>query len=113
MRSFNEIINSNKLLIKEKGLDGGNAIAILPGCKNVLFVVFSNGGGWDHVSVSLKHRCPTWDEMCMIKDIFFEEDECVIQYHPKKSEYVNFNKYTLHMWKPQNLGVPTPPIIFV
>src|SRR5262245_54586743 len=26
---------------------------------------------WDHVSVSLSHRCPTWDEMCWVKDLFF------------------------------------------
>ena len=54
-------------------------------------VIASDGGGWDHVSVTLKNqkRCPTWDEMCAIKDMFFEEDEVVIQYHPAKSEYVN------------------------
>ena len=35
-----------------------------------LRVLFSDGLGWDHVSVSLADRCPTWAEMCFIKDLF-------------------------------------------
>ena len=62
----------------------------------------------DHVSVSLltvdeEHmieRCPKWNEMCFIKDLFFEDEEEVYQIHPKKSEYVNLHPYTLHMWRP-------------
>lgn len=65
--------------------------------------------GWEHVSVSLKHRTPTWDEMCFVKDLFWEEDECVIQYHPAKSDYVNFHPYCLHMWKPIEIEIPKPP----
>ncbi len=26
--------------------------------------------GWEHVSISNTHRCPTWDEMCAVKDLF-------------------------------------------
>lgn len=37
----------------------------------ILAVVVSDGDDWDHVSVSLQNRCPTWDEMCWIKAIFF------------------------------------------
>lgn len=55
---------------------------------------------WEHVSVSLPHRCPTWDEMVFVKDLFWNEDETVIQFHPKKSEYVNNMPYCLHLWKP-------------
>ena len=39
---------------------------------------------WEHVSVSLPDRCPTWEEMCFIKDLFWNSDECVVQYHPPK-----------------------------
>jgi len=68
-----------------------------------LQIVASDGGGWDHVSVSLRTRCPTWDEMCAIKSIFFLDEETVIQFHPAKSEYVNVHKFCLHMWRPQSL----------
>ena len=46
------------------------------------FVIASSGGGWEHVSVSpggKKSRCPTWDEMRAIKDMFFEDEEAVMQ----------------------------------
>lgn len=64
---------------------------------------------WEHVSVSLQNRCPTWEEMCLIKDIFWEEEETVIQFHPKKSEYINRHPYTLHLWRPILLHIPLPP----
>ena len=54
-----------------------------------LFIIASDGAGWEHVSVSLKNRCPNWKEMCFIKDTFWGEEDCVIQYHPPKSEYIN------------------------
>lgn len=31
--------------------------------KRQMVIVFSNGEGWEHVSVSVKDRCPTWDEI--------------------------------------------------
>ena len=78
------------------------------------FVIASNGGGWDHVSVSKKNRIPTWDEMCAIKDMFFEPEEVDVQYHPKQSEYVNNHPYCLHLWRP-NCGqaLATPPKLYV
>lgn len=67
-----------------------------------LCVIFSEGLGWDHVSVSLPTRCPTWEEMCYVKNVFFDEHEAVMQLHPPRSEYVNNHPYCLHLWKPQS-----------
>ena len=76
-------------------------------------VIVSDGGGWDHVSVSLKGRCPTWKEMCFIKDIFFEKDEVALQYHPAEKDYVNVHVHCLHLWRPQKEYIPCPPVEFV
>ena len=58
--------------------------------------------GFEHVSVSPKNenRMPTWEDMCVLKDIFFRDDEEVYQIHPKKSEYVNVKENCLHLWRP-------------
>ena len=64
---------------------------------------------WEHVSASTKTRCLTWEEMCEIKDIFFNEDEAVIQIHPPQSEYVNNHEYCLHLWRPKTKEIPLPP----
>lgn len=70
---------------------------------------------WQHVSVSILNqcRCPTWEEMCHIKDLFWNEDEAVIQIHPAKCDYVNNHKYCLHLWKPIYKPLNLPPSILV
>lgn len=67
----------------------------------VLRVIAGDGLGWDHVSVSLNGRCPTWQEMCLVKELFFRDDECVMQLHPPKAEWIDCHPYTLHLWRPQ------------
>lgn len=64
-------------------------------------VVASDGEGWQHVSVSLVASSFTasWDMMCKVKDLFWEPEDAVIQIHPPKSEYVNFHKGCLHLWR--------------
>jgi hypothetical protein len=77
-------------------------------------IIVSDGLGWDHVSVTLSNnKIPTWLEMCWLKSLFFKDDETVIQYHPKQSDYVNAHKGCLHLWRPQQVDIPTPPIEFV
>jgi hypothetical protein len=82
-------------------------------------VVASNGEGWEHVSVRMidrstgKDRTPTWSEMCKIKDIFWGDEDCVIQFHPPKSEYVNNHPHVLHLWRPVDQAIPQPDSILV
>lgn len=76
-------------------------------------VVASCGLGWEHVSISLENRCPNWGEMCYFKDLFFEDEECVMQLHPPKSNYVNNHKYCLHLWRPLETTIPMPSSLLV
>ena len=73
--------------------------------------IMSSGSGdrWEHVSVSCANRCPTWAEMCMVKDVFWDDEETVIQFHPPKSVYVNCHPYCLHLWKDTEKAVALPP----
>lgn len=62
--------------------------------------VVSDGFGWEHVSVSLeKKKCPNWGIMCAVKDLFWDPEDCVIQFHPPASAYVNAHPYCLHLWR--------------
>lgn len=63
---------------------------------------------FEHASVSLVHRCPTWPEMCMVKDLFWDEGDTVVQYHPAKSEYINLSKTCLHLWRWTRGEFPKP-----
>lgn len=68
---------------------------------------------WNHVSISRNNRCPTWEEMCSIKDIFFDKDEAVMQLHPAEKDYVNNHRFCLHIWQPVFEVIPLPPSIMV
>jgi hypothetical protein len=93
--------------------DGNNGLFRVPGRtpRERLTVIASDGGGWDHVSVSTPYRCPTWDEMAKIKELFWSDPEdWAVQYHPPMSRYVNNHSYCLHLWRPTHCGeMPFPP----
>lgn len=98
-----------------KSGDSGNGIFKIFINGRSFFIVASNEEDWEHVSVSPKNqkRCPTWEEMCAIKDMFFEAEEVVMQLHPAHSEYVNHHSYCLHLWRPLKQEIPLPPTKFV
>lgn len=64
---------------------------------------------WEHVSVSLENRCPTWEEMSFIKSLFWDPTETVIQFHVPDAEHINFHKFCLHLWRPTGFDIPRPP----
>ena len=83
---------------------------------HVLRMIASGGPyceGWEHVSVSLEKRCPTWEEMCFVKDLFWLPGECVMQLHPPEEEWVNNHPFCLHLWRPLEAIIPLPPSILV
>lgn len=78
-----------------------------------LKVIASAGEGWEHVSVSLPNRCPNWPEMHAIKQLFWLDEEAVMQLHPPQSDYRSYYDYCLHLWRPISQDIPLPPGILV
>lgn len=93
---------------------GVNYGAFFVECRGVQLTVFSSGTdeetGWEHVSVSTRFRTPTWEEMCFIKDLFWRDDEVVLQFHPAKKDYVDNHPHCLHMWRPLRQTIEMPPV---
>jgi hypothetical protein len=92
---------------KPRGLSTREASAV------PLKVIASDGAGWEHVSVSLPTRCPTWEEMAYIKGVFWGDGDCVVQFHPSRSEYVNNHPCCLHLWRAIDAVMPLPPSLLV
>jgi hypothetical protein len=120
-------LRNHKILGSDNSL-GNNGFFIIPHSKIVdhCFNIQASDGGlddtdqkWEHVSVSVAHekkkpiRCPTWIEMCFVKDLFWDSGDCVIQYHPAKSDYINMHEFVLHLWRPVGLVIQTPPSLMV
>lgn len=72
--------------------------------------------GWEHVSISISKgqgpendETPEWPLMDWAKNVFWEDEEAVFQFHPPESEYVNTHPHVLHLWRPVDGEFPRPP----
>lgn len=116
MRDLNEL-NQFRHLAGERQLSPiyGNpephnlGLFMIPHKGVVLRILASAAEGWDHVSVSLAERCPTWEEMDFIKREFFKDLETAMQLHVPPSAHINCHPYCLHLWRPHYQEIPLPP----
>jgi hypothetical protein len=92
---------------------GGAFLIPYPLAGMKLRCVATNGDGWDHVSVSLPGRTPTWAEMDYAKRTFFHEHEVAMQLHVAEDKHINVHPYCLHLWRPHRADIPLPPRIMV
>lgn len=95
--------------------NGNNGVFLMPSRPGQppLQIIASDGLDWEHVSVSRPDRTPTWDEMCAVKAAFWTDDECVMQLHPPKADWVNNHPRCLHLWRPVAAEIPRPPSMMV
>lgn len=110
--------------------DGANGVFIIPLSKTIHKVariaicIVSDGSDevpWEHVSVRISEGrgsgwhddTPTWDEMCAVKEVFWNKQEVVMQLHPAEEHYINMHGSVLHLWKPLKSEIPLPPLIAV
>lgn len=100
MKTFEKIEKSGRLREIITVCGSYAAIIRLPD-SGTASVVWDTNDGYEHVSVSPKHkfRTPTWEDMCFLKDVFFDDEEECYQIHPPKSRYVNLCKNCLHIWR--------------
>jgi hypothetical protein len=103
MASVASFGNNGAFRLKLSGGDGRWAVAIA-----------SDGMSWEHVSVTIGSKqfsqgLPTWAEMCEVKSLFWDREDCVVQLHPPASLYVNQHPGCLHLWRPIGREIPLPP----
>lgn len=115
-----KIIPANLERARIGGEDFYGAFDLMGPCGERLCIVASGADeddllsqGWEHVSVSTRRRCPNWREMCFVKDLFWTEEEWVVQYHPAKADYINNHPYVLHLFRHKTIEFPKPPPILV
>jgi hypothetical protein len=96
------------------GFNGAFQFSV-PGEARRVCCVASDGLGWQHVSVSFgpNKSIPSWKVMCYVRDLFWEPDQWVVQFHPPTSEYVNNHPGCLHLWRSTEAEQPVPDAILV
>lgn len=116
MRDTTELVEECRVkrgYFASKASDGNNGVFFIEIDKTMFTVIVSDGQGWDHVSVSLPDRNPTWGEMETIRDLFFKPEEIVIQFSPPRVKKINNHPNCLHLWREQGAYVKMPPVEFV
>jgi len=127
----------NKFRVREgvMGSDdsiGNYGLFLIPLNDRTTAQVIVDGGdesGWEHISVLIRYtnmrgkvteRTPTWGDMCTVKELFWDTEETVIQYHPPHSRYVDNHPHVLHLWphvlhlwRPAKETIPMPPTFLV
>ena len=113
MRDIEEIKRNPRLRNIKESMDGFIADIRLCGWNGS--VIFSYEGGWEHCSVSpyVKRIVPDYDALCQLKNVFWSEDEDVIQVFPRKENYVNNLSNCLHLWRCYYTDMILPPSCFV
>lgn len=78
-----------------------------------LRILVSWGGGWDHIGVSRSQALPSWPMLEDVKRLLARDDETMMQLHVPPDEHVNVHDFTLHLWRPQAVEIPRPPVVMV
>ena len=102
MKRLRDIRRADGMKVENGSIHGGIGIVRI-GDWSGSVIWGADEDGWEHVSVApFDQHTPSWDDMCRLKDIFFEDEEAVIQMHPPKSQYVNLKDNCLHLWRPKS-----------
>lgn len=102
MKPLKKIRRNSAIRILEATIHGGSGVIHLDNMTcSVMWGADENG--WEHVSISPYPETvtPSWNDMCAVKDMFWEDDEAVLQIHPPKKKYVNLMQNCLHLWRPK------------
>lgn len=113
MKPIDHLINQLKLVradILQCGSDpiyiGGWGLICTLG---KLRIIAACSNGWDHISVSLEDRVPTYEEMKRVKELFFLPDEWAMELHAPAKDHINVHPHVLHLWRPLCTPIPIPP----
>lgn len=109
LQQIQDILAKHNPVDIETGIDGGACCIVFS--SYLASIMWSFGAGWEHVSIAplKKDITPSWSDMCQLKDMFFNDDEAVIQIHPVKDEYVNNINNCLHLWRCTYTNIALPP----
>ena len=58
----------------------------------------ADGKRWIHVSMSRPGELPSYQDMCVVKEVFIGSKRKAIQVFPASDEHVNIHPYCLHLW---------------
>lgn len=90
-----------------------------------LFCMVSTKDGWELVRITLKKmadkktnrvvgvdRSLTREECCIVKDLFWNPEECVVDFIGPMTHYVGNIVHSTFLWRPVDNPLPVPNLVF-
>lgn len=74
--------------------------------------------GWDHIAIHVRAwdkarkslaRAPSPSETAWLKDLFFEPQEPVLQFHLARNHPLHAQAFVVHLWRPTIGEITLPP----
>lgn len=85
MKKLEEIRKTPNLIIEAETENDGLGGKYYDKINNKwLNFIFSYQMGWEHLSVSMPSKTPSWDQMCLMKDVFGTKTKLAYNITPKK-----------------------------
>jgi hypothetical protein len=75
---------------------------------SMLYITATEKDSWECVEVYTPVRYPIWEELCLVRNLFWDRNDLVIQYYPREKDCSNFKKYSVCLWRPTNQLIPNP-----
>lgn len=96
-------------------LHSGSFLYPMENDKNAFIISTKDRRGWNHVSIHLQNdlgecitKVPSHEDMQVIRNLFFNSEDLVQEFHPEKKDYINNHSYTLHLWESTEEKVEKP-----
>ena len=98
-------ITNIKLIHPGHGIYSG--MVTLKNCKASVIFGYNENNLMEHVSISPNNKkyWLSWNDMCEVKDMFFNPNEMVVQIHPTADRYLHGfgdRENILHLWRPKD-----------
>lgn len=79
------------------------------GCRVGVSAFAHDGHIWIHASISRRDRVPSYDDLCMLKNVVFGPNRICAQVFECEKNHVNIHPFCLHLWGPNMESVwPLP-----
>lgn len=88
---------------------GNNGAFLIPATGHPAAVIASDQDGWEMVSIAHCERPLTLAEVDAIRDLFWSQDDVVIQFHFPHQDRKGQHRYAVKLWRRAGQDAQLPP----
>jgi hypothetical protein len=100
-QGLHELSQKGAVPVTVRSWRGGDGLAVLASSD-----VTPRWGALLHVSLSYADHDPTWEDIKLVRGVFFPADGDAMIMLPRQSDYINVHAHCFHLWQtPERWGI--------